>query len=65
MTFAQKVLRAGPFCESTLRLLIATHLAEGSDEVPRDCYLDFRRDLLDGFGLEPSPMRTPSERSPG
>ena len=56
VTFAQKVLRADPFRESTLRLLIATHLAEGRDALARDCYLDFRRDLLDEFGLEPSPM---------
>ena len=77
VTFAQKVLRADPFRESTLRLLIATHLAEGRDELARDCYLDFRRDLLDGFGFEPSPMAralvahllgdagAPGERSPG
>ncbi len=55
-TFAQKVLRADPFRESTLRLLIETHLAEGRDALARDCYLDFRRDLLDEFGFEPSPI---------
>ncbi len=77
VTFAQKVLRADPLRESTLRLLIATHLAEGRDGLARDCYLDFRRDLLDGFGFEPSPMAralvahllgdagAPGERSPG
>ena len=77
LTFAQKVLRADPFRDSTLRLLIEVHLAEGRDELARDRYLDFRRDLLDAFGFEPSPMAralvahllgdagAPGERSPG
>ncbi len=54
LTFAQKVLRAEPLRESTLRLLIEIHLAEGRDALARDCYLDFRRALLDEIGLEPS-----------
>ena len=56
LTFAQKVLRAAPFRDSTLRLLIEIHLAEGRDALARDRYLDFRRDLLDALGFEPSPM---------
>ena len=55
MTFAQKVLRAEPLRESTVRLLIEIHLAEGRDALARDRYLEFRRDSLDELGLEPSP----------
>ncbi len=55
VTFAQKVLRADPFRESTLRLLIEARLAEGRDDLARDCYLDFRQKLRDRWGLEPTP----------
>ena len=55
-TFAEKVLRVDPLRESTLRLLIEVHLAGGDDARARDCYLDFRRDLVAEVGLEPTPM---------
>ena len=54
-TAAQKVLRVDPLRESTLRLLIEVHLTEGDDARARDCYLDFRRTLLEALGIEPSP----------
>ncbi len=56
MTVAQKVLRAAPLGEGTVRLLIEVHLAGGHDDLARDCYLGFRRDLVDELGVEPSPM---------
>ena len=54
-TAAQEVLRVDPLRESTLRLLIEVHLAGGDDARARDCYLDFRRTLLEALGIEPSP----------
>ena len=54
-TAAQKVLRVDPLRESTLRLLLQVHLAEGDDARARECYLDFRRTLLDALGIEPTP----------
>ena len=54
-TAAEKVLGVDPLRESSLRLLIEAHLAEGDDARARDCYLDFRRTLLEALGIEPSP----------
>ena len=56
LTVAERVLRVDPFRESTLRLLMEAHLAGGDDALARDCYLDFRRDLLAEYGFEPSPV---------
>ena len=51
---AERVLRRDPLRESTLRLLIEIHLAEGDEARARDRYLDYRRALLDVLGLDPT-----------